>query len=154
MADTRTAGFVLTPRFLPGFSMPVDYFDIYVDKYIGAVDAPTVINQCVQTSNPYFCGLFHRDPTSGVLFGDRGYIVATNQNTGYLQTSGIDVTSNYRWDLSSLGNWGDVDFSFVGTYLNSRKISSSCRAWARITARACSARPAASPTPAGATRCG
>ena len=122
VADTRTAGFVLTPRFLPGFSMSIDYFDIYVDKYIGAVDAPTVINQCVQTSNPYFCGLFHRDPTSGVLFGDRGYIVATNQNTGYLQTSGIDVTGNYRWDLSSLGNFGDVDFSFVGTYLNSRKI--------------------------------
>ena len=119
VADTRTAGVVLTPRFLPGFSMSVDYFDIYVDQYIGAVDAPTVINQCVQTSNPYFCSLFHRDPTSGVLFGDRGYIVATNQNTGYLQTSGIDVTSNYRLELSSLG---DVDFSFVGTYLNSRKI--------------------------------
>lgn len=125
VADTRTAGVVLTPRFLPGFSMSLDYFDIYVDQYIGAVDAPTVINQCVQTSNPYFCSLFHRDPTSGVLFGDRGYIIATNQNTGFLQTSGLDVTGNYRLDLSSLtkgGNWGEVDFSFVGTYLNSRKI--------------------------------
>ncbi len=122
VADTRTAGVVLTPSFLPGFSMSLDYFDIYVDQYIGAVDAPTVINQCVQTSNPYFCSLFHRDPTSGVLFGERGYIIATNQNTGFLQTSGLDVTGNYRLDLSSLGNYGDVDFSFVGTYLNSRKI--------------------------------
>jgi outer membrane receptor protein involved in Fe transport len=125
VADTRTAGVVLTPRFLPGFSMSLDYFDIYVDKYIGSVDASTVIKQCTETGNPYFCSLFHRDPTSGVLFGDRGYIVATNLNTGFLQTSGLDVTGNYRLDLSSLtkgGDWGSLDFSFVGTYLNSRKI--------------------------------
>jgi outer membrane receptor protein involved in Fe transport len=125
VADTRTAGVVLTPRFLPGFSMSLDYFDIYVDKYIGSVDAPTVINQCTENANPYFCNLFHRDPTSGVLFGDRGYIIATNQNTGFLQTSGVDVAGNYRVDLSSLtkgGDWGELDFSFVGTYLNSRKI--------------------------------
>jgi iron complex outermembrane recepter protein len=129
VADTQTFGFVYTPGFAPGLALSADYFDIFVDKYIGAVDAPTVINQCIQSSSDFFCGLFHRDPSSGVLFGTSGYIVATNQNTGYLQTSGVDVTATYRFPLGSpaLGGgaereWGFLDVALVGTWLNSRRI--------------------------------
>ena len=126
IADTMTGGFVFTPTALPGFAFSADYFDIFVDGYIGAVDAPTVINQCIQTGAQYFCGLFHRDPASGVLFGTNGYIEATNQNTGYLQTSGVDFTSTYGFDLGSIlpggPDVGSFDVSFVGTWLNSRRI--------------------------------
>ncbi|MET0533300.1 MAG: TonB-dependent receptor, partial [Steroidobacter sp.] len=126
IADTATGGFVFTPSFIPGFAFTADYFDIYVEGYIGAVDAPTVINQCLQNSAQYFCDLFHRDPSSGVLFGTDGYIVATNQNTGYLQTSGVDFTSTYGFDLDRIlpgeGDVGALNLSFVGTWLNSRRI--------------------------------
>ncbi|HEY0683265.1 MAG TPA: TonB-dependent receptor [Steroidobacter sp.] len=126
IADTITGGFVFTPTFLPGFAFSADYFDIFVDGYIGAVDAPTVINQCIQTGSQFFCDLFHRDPASGVLFGTNGYIEATNQNTGYLQTSGIDFTSTYDFDLGSLlpgaPDLGSFNVAFVGTSLNSRRI--------------------------------
>jgi outer membrane receptor protein involved in Fe transport len=126
IADTYTYGFVFTPSFLQGFTFTADYFDIYVDGYIGAVDAPTVINQCIQKEAAYFCDLFHRDPSSGVLFGNDGYIVATNQNTGYLQTSGMDFTSTYGFDLANVlpgdPDVGSINLSLVGTWLNSRRI--------------------------------
>lgn len=118
-ADTFTAGVVLTPTFVPDLTLTVDYFNIYVDGYIAGVDAQTAINQCTQAASPYFCGLFHRDPTSGVLFGTNGYIVATNQNTGHLQTSGLDITLAYKLALASaIGrNWGDINFDLNGTAL-------------------------------------
>ena len=126
VADTYTYGFVFVPTFLQGLTFTADYFDIYVDGYIGSVDAPTVINQCITFAVDYFCDLFHRDPSSGVLFGTDGYIVATNQNTGYLQTSGVDFTSTYGFDLASLlpgdPDAGSINLSLVGTWLNSRRI--------------------------------
>ena len=118
-ADTKTFGFVVTPESLPGFSFSADYFDINVDGYIGAVDAFTVINQCIAGGADFFCALFHRDPTTGVLFGTNGYIVATSQNTGHLATSGIDISTNYRFDVGSAGN---LDFALLGTKLNSREV--------------------------------
>jgi outer membrane receptor protein involved in Fe transport len=118
-ADTRTFGFVVAPESLPGFSFSADYFDINVDGYIGAVDAFTVINQCITGGADFFCALFHRDPATGVIFGTNGYIVANNQNTGHLSTSGIDISSNYRLDIGSAGN---LDFALLGTKLDSREI--------------------------------
>lgn len=120
VANTYTAGLVLTPQMIPGFSASVDYFNIKVDGYIGGIDPQTIIAQCIQTGNPFFCSLFHRDPQIGVLFGTNGYVVSTNQNTGFLKTSGVDFTANYRWDI---GSWGRLDFDMVGTYLIEREIS-------------------------------
>jgi iron complex outermembrane receptor protein len=119
VADTATFGVVYQPEAISGLSMSADYFNIKVDKYIGAVDSSTVINQCIQLQSDFFCNLFHRDPTSGVLFGTNGYIVATNQNTGFLKTSGMDFTANYSMKGDG---WGGLDFGFVGTLLKSREI--------------------------------
>jgi outer membrane receptor protein involved in Fe transport len=96
-----------------------------VDGYIAPVDATTIINECLNNGSDYFCGLFHRDPVSGVLFGTEGYLEANNQNTGYLQTSGMDFTSGYNFDLGNIlpgaPDLGSIDISFVGTWLNSRR---------------------------------
>ena len=122
-ADTYTTGFVLTPEFLPGYSLTVDYFHINIDGYIGSVDTQTVITQCLTSGNQFFCDLFRRDPGIGVLFGNNGYIVSTNQNTGYLRTSGFDIQTSYRIDLEDLlkQDAGSVDVNLVGTLLLSRK---------------------------------
>jgi len=129
VADTSTFGVAFAPEAVPGLSVSADYFNIFVNHYINTVDANTIINQCVQLASPYFCGLFHRDPASGVLFGTNGYVVATSQNTGYLQTSGVDLTGNYHTSVGDLlfgawrGNdWGKLDFALIGTWLNSRRI--------------------------------
>ncbi|MGK2911588.1 MAG: TonB-dependent receptor domain-containing protein [Sphingobium sp.] len=113
-ADTITAGFVLTPRALRNFSLSVDYYKIKVQDYIGALDASLIISQCAQTGDPYYCGLFNRDPRSGAIFGQNGYIVSTTLNTGYLKTSGIDVTADYTFGIGKLGQF---NINMVGTWL-------------------------------------
>lgn len=119
-ADTYTFGVVLTPSFITNLSLSVDFYNIKVDGYIGSVSAPLVLSQCIEASNPFFCGLFHRDPKTGVLFGTDGYVQATTNNTGYLKTSGIDLSVNYRFDLEDIGvnNAGRLNFDMLGTYLN------------------------------------
>ncbi|MFV3129887.1 TonB-dependent receptor domain-containing protein [Niveispirillum sp. KHB5.9] len=122
-ANTYTAGIVLTPEMVRNFSLTVDYFKIGIDKYIGSVDTQTVIRQCIETGNPFFCSLFHRDPAIGVLFGNNGYVVSTNQNTGFLRTSGLDIQANYGFELEDVidNDLGRVDVGLVGTWLLSRK---------------------------------
>lgn len=113
-ADTYTGGVVLTPTFIKGLSLSADYFNIKVKDYIGGIPATLAISQCVSTSDPYFCGLFKRDPANGVLFGDNGYIVSTVQNTGSLKTAGIDFTADYVVRTGI----GKFALSFVGTWLD------------------------------------
>ncbi|TCP34165.1 TonB-dependent receptor [Sphingomonas sp. BK235] len=114
-ADTYTAGVVLSPAALRGVSLSVDYFRIKVRDYIAPIPASLTISQCVATGDPFFCGLFRRDPRNGVLFGENGYVVSTTQNTGSLRTSGIDVGLNAAVPVEALGR---VDLSLVGTWLN------------------------------------
>ncbi|KQN35755.1 TonB-dependent receptor [Sphingomonas sp. Leaf407] len=116
-ADTYTAGIVLTPRFIRGLSLSVDYFNIKVKDYIGSIPVPLAISQCVSTGDPFFCSLFSRNPRTGSLFGGdattAGYITSTTQNTGSLSTSGVDVGLNYSGKTAI----GRMDVNFVGTWL-------------------------------------
>lgn len=113
-ADTYTAGIVLTPSFIKRLSLSVDYFDIKVKGYIGSIPVSQTISQCIATGNPFFCSLFNRDPRSGIIFGDQGYIISTTQNTGSLRTSGIDISGTYTQPLGSLGS---ASIDFMGTRL-------------------------------------
>jgi outer membrane receptor protein involved in Fe transport len=117
IGDTYTVGLVLTPEQVRNFSLSVDYYNIKVKNYIGSIDPALIISQCEDTSDPFYCGLFHRDPRSGAIFGTDGYIVSTTLNTGYLKTSGIDVTADYTLGL---GNIGKLNLNLVGTYLINR----------------------------------
>lgn len=114
VGDTYTFGAVLTPKRLPGFSLSVDYYHIKVKGYISSIDPSLVVSQCTSTGDPYYCGLFHRDPRSGALFGSNGYVTGSTLNTGYLLTSGIDVSAAYT---RRIGNLGKLDANIVGTWL-------------------------------------
>ena len=111
-ADTYTAGIVLTPRMVRNLSVSVDYYNIRIKDYISGLDPTLVINQCVTTGDPFYCGLFRRDPRSGALFGTNGYVVSTTLNTGSLKTSGIDVTADWTVGIGTLGK---VNLNLVGT---------------------------------------
>lgn len=116
-AKTTTFGFVLTPRFVSNLVLSVDYYKIRIEDYIGSVPAQTAVSQCIETGSAFYCGLIHRDPITGALYGSDkkgGYVISTNVNTGYLETKGIDITANYRLATG----YGDVNFGFVGTLLN------------------------------------
>src|SRR6185436_11557123 len=64
-SDSYTVGFVLTPRFMPGFSLTVDYYHITVDNLIAVLGAQTILNQCydLPSLSNQFCQLLQpRNP--------------------------------------------------------------------------------------------
>ncbi|MHB8285462.1 MAG: TonB-dependent receptor plug domain-containing protein [Caulobacteraceae bacterium] len=120
--DTITAGIVFTPteKFLRGFTMTVDYFDIKVYNVIeaGYGGGNSTLNTCVETQSPVECNLVHRDST-GSIFGSSGYVVATEVNSGFLKTRGVDLEANYRFrptDYFNVPQIGLFNLNFVSTY--------------------------------------
>ncbi len=115
VSDTITLGFVFTPTFLEGFTASVDWYNIQIDGLIGIIGADLIINQCGITGSAFFCGLVNRAPGTGQLWGSPlGFITDTNLNTGSVETTGVDVSMNYRRDIGSLGGIG---LSLTGTWV-------------------------------------
>ncbi|SNT17488.1 TonB-dependent receptor domain-containing protein [Sphingopyxis indica] len=116
VADTYTAGVVLTPGFLPGFNASVDYFNIKVKGAIQGIGADTILNQCDRdTADPFFCSLVVRDASGSLWRSSGGYVTDLSQNIGRLETSGIDVQAGYSREI---GNAGRLGLTFVGTWLD------------------------------------
>jgi len=116
-SDTFTVGVVVTPTMIEGLTFSIDYFDISVDDFIGTVPEQISLNNCLDTGDPFFCGLIQRDPVNGRLSGnENAFIVATNVNTGSLETSGFDLVGTYDFEI---GNLGSVRIDYTGTYLDS-----------------------------------
>ncbi len=133
VGNTFSVGAVVQPRMVPGLSVSVDYFNIKVNGFIGGIGANLILNTCVQTANPFFCSLVHRDTSQSVASGGfgslwlspNGFVQDTTFNTGYLQTKGIDFEVNYRINLSQMGmgDHGSLAFNGVATDLISLSTS-------------------------------
>lgn len=115
VADTYTAGVVITPTFLRGFSATIDYFNIKLTGAIQGIGADLIVQQCTDTADPFFCGLINRDPSGSLWRSPAGFVTNLPQNIGSLNTSGIDAQVNYT---TPIGNLGTLNFNFVGTYLD------------------------------------
>jgi iron complex outermembrane recepter protein len=121
IADTYTAGFVVTPTALPHFNLTLDYFDIKIRNVITSYGANFIVNQCVLSANDNFCnttqqGQFvgvHRDNAGSLWFSPNGYVGDPLLNLGYQRTRGSDIAANYRLEMGGLGH---MDFNFIGTY--------------------------------------
>ncbi|VXC87130.1 TonB-dependent receptor domain-containing protein [Sphingomonas sp. AX6] len=121
-ADTWTAGVILQPRFIPGLTVQVDYYNIQIDDAIavagGGVD--NILNLCyntIQDANSALCGLISRD-TQGIISGPPFVVQATNANLASLEVEGIDFTVDYSRQLGFglMGEDSRVSFNFLGTY--------------------------------------
>jgi outer membrane receptor protein involved in Fe transport len=119
-ADTYTIGTVITPKnLIPGMSFSADYFDIKITNVIQSYGENNIIDDCAETGNPTYCSLIHRAPGSGTLWlTNTGYVVDTLQNLGFIKTSGVDFTFDYRTKFSDwhLPEWGGLALGFLGTY--------------------------------------
>ena len=115
VADTYTAGVVLTPTFLPGFTASVDYFNIDISQAIGGIGSDTILAACTATADPFFCGLINRDPSGSLWRSAAGFTTNVTQNIGGFSTSGIDAQVNYSTEIGDLGT---LTFNFLGTYLD------------------------------------
>jgi outer membrane receptor protein involved in Fe transport len=117
IADTVTAGVVLTPRAFRGFSATLDYYRIKVNDTIGKLEADDIMKQCVATGNPTLCGLIKRDRFGTLWLQPDGYILTTNQNVGNLESQGVDATATYARTVRG----GTLTTALAGTYLMNQK---------------------------------
>jgi iron complex outermembrane receptor protein len=116
-ANTYTLGVVLNPA--QDFGATIDYFDIRIDDAISSIDGSVIFQQCIDTGNPFFCGLVTRDAASSALWYGSANVVAINRNIGKARVAGADLAFSYRLRL---GSWTDFAFDGLGTYLHRQSV--------------------------------
>ncbi|MEJ5979180.1 TonB-dependent receptor [Novosphingobium sp. PS1R-30] len=116
-ADTFTVGGVYKPRWLPGLSIAVDYFNIKIKDAISLIDgtSATVQRQCIDSGfTSAVCSLYVRplpnSNTTAANYPTR--VLQSYVNAAREKTSGVDVDVIYKDHF--LG--GDWNFRVIGTY--------------------------------------
>lgn len=109
---------ILTPRFLPGFTLNLDYWKI------AKTDAITSGNVLVAFSNPdlYAFALTRAAPTaSDIANGWVGVVTSLDQrsvNAATLETEGVDVRLRYSLKTTTLGSFMfNANASFTNNFL-------------------------------------
>ncbi|TXC69049.1 TonB-dependent receptor [Sphingorhabdus soli] len=110
-SDSYTFGGVFQPRFLPGFALTVDYYNITVNNVIAGLGAQTILNQCYDSStiDNQYCDLFDRAGPGGGPNGEiQGQVIENSLRVGplnyaKLKVRGIDFDLNYRRQIGNLG---------------------------------------------------
>jgi outer membrane receptor protein involved in Fe transport len=108
VSHSLTIGGVLQPRWVPGFSLSVDYYNIKVDNVIVSLSAQNIVNGCYDQpslNNP-LCGLFTRwrGPGTSADGDEPGWVaknslISAGQNFAKRKRRGIDTQVGYRTRL-------------------------------------------------------
>jgi outer membrane receptor protein involved in Fe transport len=106
-AKSYSLGIVIQPQVVRGLSITVDYFNISIDKAIGTIGAPNILQGCYFNLNDDYCKLIVRNNAGAIQ-----YINDLNQNIGQKSTGGIDFAVRYalptpvgRFAFGFDGNW-------------------------------------------------
>lgn len=97
-ANTLTYGLVHTPRWAPGLSVSVSYFDLKIRDAIAQLGIDTILDQC-HAGEEIACGLISRDPVSQQLIEVQDVFV----NVAQARTRGIDIEIEYARPLHLFG---------------------------------------------------
>ncbi|MGD8327230.1 MAG: TonB-dependent receptor [Sphingomonadales bacterium] len=121
-SDTFTIGAVISPRWVEGLTVSVDYFSIKIDDVVTAVagGASGIVSECfasgattaAEAAADPFCSLITRD-AGGSLF-----VTVPSTNEGSLKTTGVDFQVRYSTELADigLGDYGRIDLLANATY--------------------------------------
>jgi outer membrane receptor protein involved in Fe transport len=116
-SDTYSFGVVLTPRFIDGLVLSVDWYDIDVQDAITEIEPETTLLQCIQTGN--FCDLVRRGQNDSLWLGlasATSGVSALSQNIGFFRVKGIDAEVTYNFDV---GDMGSVSLNNVTGWIDS-----------------------------------
>ena len=121
-SDSYTIGGVIKPRFIPGLTLSVDYYNIKVTDVISSLDAQEIVDLCYDSptlSNPY-CAQFNRNKTTGLGPNSEepfriieGSLISGGINFAKIQIRGIDFDVNYEHEF----NFGKFSTHFVYTHV-------------------------------------
>ena len=120
-ANSWTIGGVITPRFVPGLRLSVDWWKMDIDDAIQTLNGNTIVDNCVDsaTLNNAFCPFVTR---GGLVGLNDPYVVSRidlrQVNIGKLAASGIDMSAAYGFDLEDVSSLpGDIRFNASVVYL-------------------------------------
>lgn len=102
IADNWSVGAVLMPRFLPGFQMSVDYYDIRVKDAIGTLHQQQVADLCYEQGVQEQCDFIVTSVVNGVEQIDT--ILVSPINFARQNARGLDIEASYDVQL---GDWFD-----------------------------------------------
>ena len=108
-ADTTGVGVVLTPRFLPGFTMSVDYYKIEVDGTIAVRTTREIIEGCYLGGDSQLCSQIARDAAGFITV-----VTSYPENIVGETASGVDVDATYRLPVGP----GDLTLRAMGTFVD------------------------------------
>lgn len=108
-ADTTGVGVVLTPRFLPGFTMSVDYYKIEVDGTLYVRSSREIIEGCYLSGDQQMCSQIARDANGFI-----SVITSFPENIVGEVASGIDVDATYRLPVGP----GDLTLRGMATFVD------------------------------------
>ena len=113
VANTWTAGVVIQPSFMPGFSASFDWYNIKIKQAINTVDPQLLSELCVDqpTINNVFCANIVRAQGTGFI---TAYTLKP-QNVASFQTAGLDANVEYHVAVKKLGT---LSAKIIGNYLN------------------------------------
>jgi outer membrane receptor protein involved in Fe transport len=109
-ADTWSAGFVFTPRWVDGLNFSLDYWSIDIENAVSTIPINTLLGDlCYDApAGSPFCNFITRDPTGtngGGKPGGVSEVVLTNQNVQAIETSGIDVALSFQHAFERVGSF-------------------------------------------------
>ncbi len=97
-----TLGVLLQPRFVPGFSVSVDWYKIKVTNLISSLGAQTIVNLCYDSpsglANPY-CAVVNRNSSTGLFV--QPAVISGGINFAAQKTEGVDFDVQYRHNFGN-----------------------------------------------------
>jgi len=120
-ADTFTAGVVIQPNAMPGFSASVDWFKVTIEDAIATVGTNEVARRCFQDQEAQFCDLLTFDGTTDAGNHPK-LILVGNQfvNVAQSRVKGIDTEVSYRSDISLFGGDERISTRLFAAFLLDR----------------------------------
>jgi len=109
VARNNTFGIVLSqPKWAPGFSASVDYFDIEVKGVISALTIQQEVDLCVAGNQEICSAMVLNSPGNN-------YVTLQAFNLASLKTKGFDIETTYRTNLDKLNLPGRFTFRALAT---------------------------------------
>ena len=128
VAHTYSAGVVLTPEFIPGFTFSVDWYTTHMSQAITNISyqgnaVQAICNASAPSFSSPFCALALRPfaPGSPQYFTSANYptrVFNSPLNTAKQAMEGFDVEVDYNWDMADIAEWlpGTMSFRHLLTY--------------------------------------
>ena len=107
IANTFSVGAVLQPRFIPGLSISLDYYNINIRGAIQTLTNQQTLNEC-QAGNTTICSFITRD-AGGTITS----VTNVFANLAKITTRGFDLEASYRVSLGA----DTLDLHVLGNYL-------------------------------------